>query len=43
VPHGPWLLVAIIGVLLWRRHSWHRHDHQHSHSQHSHSAPPPFG
>ncbi len=37
-PHVPWLLVLIVGVLVWRRltwGSWHRHDHDHSHS-----APP---
>jgi hypothetical protein len=41
VPHVPWLLVAIVAVLLWRRHSWrswHRHQHEHSRS-----AVPPFG
>jgi hypothetical protein len=40
-PNVPWLLIAIVGVLIWRRrswHTWHRHDHQHSSS-----APPPFG
>jgi hypothetical protein len=41
-PHVPWLLIAIVGLLLWRHHSrraWHNHHHHH----HSHSAPPPFG
>lgn len=39
-PHVPWLLVGIVGLLLWRHHSrrsWHRHH------DHSHPAPPPFG
>jgi hypothetical protein len=38
-PHVPWLLIAVVGLLLWRRHSgrnFHWHDH------HSHPAPPPF-
>jgi hypothetical protein len=42
VPHVPWVLVAIVGVLLWRRHSWHVWHHHHD-QQHSASAPPPFG
>ena len=30
--HVPWLLIAIVGLVLWRRagghrHSHHRHDH----------------
>lgn len=32
-PHVPWLLVVIVGLLLWRRHSWrswHRYHHHHS-------------
>jgi hypothetical protein len=38
-PHVAWLLVLIVGLLLWRRHSWrswHRHHHR------SHPTPPPF-
>ena len=38
VTHVPWLLVAIVGLLIWRRLAWrgfHRHHH-------SHSAAPPF-
>lgn len=33
-PHVPWLLVLIVGVLVWRRvsfGSWHSHQHEHSH------------
>lgn len=39
-PHVPWLLVLIVGILVWRRAafgSWHRHQHDHSSS-----APPPY-
>jgi hypothetical protein len=25
--HVPWLLVAVVGVFLWRRSGWHRHAH----------------
>lgn len=38
-PHVPWLLVLIVGLLLWRRLSW-RSYHRHHH--HSHAAPPPY-
>jgi len=40
VPHVPWLVVAILGLLVWRRLSW-RSFHRHHH--HSHPAAPPFG
>jgi hypothetical protein len=39
-PHVPWLLFVIVGLLLWRRHSWRS---WHRYHDHSHPAPPPFG
>jgi hypothetical protein len=40
-PHVPWVLVAIVAVLLWRRQSWRSWHRHHDHP--SGSATPPFG
>jgi hypothetical protein len=39
VPHVPWLLVAVVALLLWRRLS--RRSRYRCH-HHSHAAPPPY-
>ncbi|HXY43012.1 MAG TPA: DUF1707 domain-containing protein [Acidimicrobiales bacterium] len=38
--HLPWLLLAIVALLLWRRLTWRSFHHHH---HHSHPAAPPFG
>ncbi|MFZ0173372.1 MAG: DUF1707 domain-containing protein [Acidimicrobiales bacterium] len=38
-PHLPWLLIAIVGLILWRRLAWRSFHHHHHHSH----PTPPFG
>ncbi len=39
MPHVPWLLIAIVVVLVARRRSWRRYHHEH---YHSHAPAPPY-